>query len=416
MDGMFRALKYRNYRLFFTGQTLSLIGSWMEQLAMSWLVYRITGSPAWLGTVAFASQIPMFLISPFAGVAVDRYDKRRMLLTTQILYTLASATLATLVLGHWIQPWQLLILGVFLGCVSAFDMPVRQALVVQLVEDRENLSNAIALNSAVFNLARLIGPALAGVAIGLVGEGGCFVINSISFLAVIIGILMMRLEKHVSDEQPQRAWSRMKEGARYAWNNIPIRSLLILMAAVSFVSGAYSVLITVYAKDIYHGDEHTLSYLSVSVGVGALVASLALARRDSVIGLSRWILYSAALMSVSLAIWGFTRNVWQGLPILAVNGFAAILQMGSTNTMLQTIAEDQMRGRVMSFYTMSFVGTMPIGSLVAGTLATHVGTQWVLLVAGVIGLISAYFFYRSLPAIRAVLRPVYEAKGILRAT
>lgn len=411
---MFRALRYRNYRLFFIGQTLSLIGTWMEGLAMSWLVYRLTGSAAWLGTITFASQIPMFIASPFAGVATDKVDKRKMLLITQTLFALAAGALATLVLTHLIMPWHLLVLGVFVGCVSAYDMPTRQALVIQLVEDREDLSNAIALNSAQFNLARLIGPALAGVAIGLVGEGGCFLINTISFVAVIGSLLMMRLTPHITPTDQPAAWQRLREGATYAWHNVPIRALLILMTVLSFVSGCYMVLMTVYAKDVYHGDEHTLSYLSIAVAVGAMVSALSLAHRSSVLGLAAWIAWSAGLLSLMIGVLGLTTNVWQGLPVLAFIGLGGMMQMGATNTVIQTIAEDHMRGRVMSFYAMSFVGTMPIGSLVAGALTPHIGPGWVLIGAGCIGVVTVYAFYRLLPAVRRAMRPMYESKGILQ--
>lgn len=413
MGGMFRALRYRNYRLFFIGQTLSLIGTWMEGLAMSWLVYRITGSAAWLGTVSFAGQIPMFLASPYAGVMVERLDKRKLLLWTQVLFALTAGALAVLTLGGWIHPWHLVVLGIVNGTISAFDMPARQALVVRLVDNREDLANAIALNSTQFNLARLIGPPLAGIAIGVVGEGGCFAINTASFLAVIVSIAMMQIVPDAPLDGKSHWWHQLKEGASYAWGNLPIRAMLLLMAAVSFISGAYMVLVTVYAKTVYGGNELTLSFLTDAVAVGALTSALSLARRKSVRGLLSWISRSSGLMLLGVILFGLTRSVWEGLPALALVGFGAMMHMGATNTLIQTIAEDRVRGRIMSLYAMSFVGTMPIGSLVAGWLTPHIGPMWVLVGGGAIGLISVLVFYRSLSGIRDVLRPVYQAKGII---
>ncbi len=411
---MFSALQYRNYRLFFIGQTLSLIGTWMEGLAMSWLVYRITGSELWLGTVTFASQIPMFLASPYAGVVSDRLDKRKLLLATQGLFALAAGALAALVLTKTIQPWHLLVLGVFVGCVSAFDMPARQALVIKLVDDRKHLANAIAMNSTQFNVARLIGPPIAAATIASVGEGICFLINTISFLAVIGGLLQIKLAPEQNPPERKRVWHALKEGATYAWHNVPIRALLVLMMMVSFASGAYGVLLVVFAKDLYHGDAHTLGILSGAIGAGALISALYLAYRQSVLGLPFVIACASGLFSLSMALFGLTHNVWSGLPFLVVMGVGGMLHMGATNTVIQTLVDDHVRGRVMSFYAMSFVGTMPLGSLVAGILSPQIGASWVMTGAGVIGLLAVFAYYRALPTIRSAMRPVYESKGILQ--
>lgn len=415
MGNMFRALQSRNYKLFFGGQTLSLIGTWMESLAMSWLVFRLTGSAFLLGTVAFANQIPMFLVSPFAGVLTDRIDKRRLLVGTQIALGLLSLTLSLLVFQKLIQVWEILVLASLVGIVNAFDMPGRQAFVVEIVEDRDHLANAIALNSTQFNIARLIGPAVAGLTVRAVGEAACFLINAISFLAVVAALLLMRVVPH-EPKAHAAAWAQFKEGAYYAWRLYPVRALLGLLAMVSFVSGAYQVLLPVYAGDVYKGDSGTLGYMYSAVGVGALIAALMLASRQSVLGLGRWIAIASALVSGAMALFGLTHNLWLGAPVLAVLGFGAMKHMGSTNTLIQTIVEDRMRGRVMAFYAMSFVGTMPLGSLASGAIAKAVGPMPTLVGAGLLGLLASLSFARNLPRWRAATRPIYEAKGILPST
>lgn len=413
MRATFRAFRSYNYRLFFVGQVLSLIGSWMDSLAMSWLVYRLTGSEILLGTVGFCSQIPMFLMSPYAGIVSDRIDRRRILLTTQSLSAVQAMVLAILVLTGSIKVWHIIVLSIFVGLVNAFDNPARQALVPDLVEDRTDLSNAIALNSTQFNIARLIGPAVGGFTIAAVGEGWCFFINAISFLAVIGALAMMRLKRHEAPKSTVGPIAQIREGAVYVWKLHPIRILLMLMATASLVAGAYGVLLPVYAKDVYHGNSETLGWMYAAVGVGALVAATMLASRRSVVGLGRWVVIASMVFGISLAAFGFTRSMWTGLPVLAVLGFGMMKHFGSTNTLIQTIVEDRMRGRVMAFYMMAFVGTMPIGSLLGGLLSAQIGPAYTLLLGGLIALGGSVSFYRSLPEFRRILRPIYEKKGIL---
>lgn len=410
---MFRALQSRNYRLFFSGQILSLIGTWMESVALSWLVFRLTGSEVLLGTVNFAQQIPMFVVAPFAGVVTERMDRRRLLLFTQTSAMILATTLAVLVLTNRIQVWHILVLSIFVGITNAFDMPGRQAFVPELVDRREHLGNAIALNSTMFNIARLIGPAIAGLTIRVVGEGVCFAINSASFLCVIFALFQMRV---VPREQPavhNHPLKDLRDGAAYVLSFQPIRFLLSLIALASLASGAYAVLLPVFAKNVYHGDSGTLGFMFGAVGAGALVSATMLARRASVVGLGRWIVIASATFGASLIALGLTRSEWLGIPILVLTGFGAMLHMGSTNTLLQTMIEDRMRGRVMAFYAMSFVGTMPIGSLIAGYTSSHFGPAPTLMVAGLITLVGSALFYRSLPTFRSILRPIYEEKGIL---
>lgn len=413
MSNTFRALRSRNYRLFFSGQILSLIGSWMENLAMSWLVYRLTHSELLLGTVSFSSQIPMFLISPIAGVVTDRIHKRKLLVITQTLAMLLALTLALLVLTNRIQPWHIIVLSVFVGIVNAFDMPGRQAFVPQLVENREDLGNAIALNSTMFNAARLIGPAIAGFTVHLAGEGVCFAINSASFLCVIFALLKMTTVEPVRDKVPAHPLRELREGMAYTMNFHPIRVLLQLIAIASLAAGGYSVMMPVFAADVYHGSSNTLALQLGAAGVGALIASTMLARRASVVGLGGWILMASSTFGVALALFGLTRSLYVGLPLLVLIGFGSILHMGATNTLLQTFVADHMRGRVMAFYTMSFVGTMPIGSLLGGWMGSHFGPAITLGTMGVLTLLGALSFYRNLPEFRRVLTPIYEERGIL---
>jgi len=413
MTDTFRSLRSRNYRLFFSGQILSLIGTWMESVALSWLVYDLTGSEVLLGTVTFMQQIPMFCVSPFAGVITERMDRRRLLVITQSFAMVFASMLAILVWIHKIQVWHILVLSVLVGINNAFDTPARQAFVPELVERREDLGNAIALNSTMFNIARLIGPPIAGVTIRFMGEGACFAINSVSFLCVIFALMKMNIAPRELPSRKYHPFRDLREGAIYAWSLHPIKLLLGLIALASLASGSYSVLLPVYAKDLYHGDSGTLGFLFGAVGMGALVSATMLARRASVVGLGNWIVMASTVFGVSLIAFGLTTSEWLGIPILAFLGFGAMLHMGSTNTLLQTFIDDRMRGRVMSFYVMSFIGTMPMGSLISGYTSSHFGPRWTLSIAGAITLAGSYWFYKSLPEFRRILRPIYEEKGII---
>lgn len=414
LKGTFRAFVSRNYRLFFIGQTLSLIGTWMQSVAIGWFVYRLTHSDADLGIVTFAQQIPMLLVSPLAGVAADRANKRNLLVGTQTLLALQALAMAGLALwGHGdLYPW-ILGLAVFMGIVGAFDTPARQSFVVEMVDDRSLLANAIGLNSTMFNLARLVGPVIAGITIKLTNEGTCFFINALSFIAVIAGLLMMRLPLMVMKEGARDAWGEFMDGARYVRNHTPIRALLTLLFIMSFVSGFYQVLLTVFAAQVYKGDSGTLGYLTSAVGAGALIAAIFLAGRKSVVGLLRWIVIASSMFAVSLMFFSLTHTFWLGMVALPFLGFGTMMHMGSTNTMVQTLVEDSMRGRVMAFYVMSFVGSTPVGSLIAGVLSSRFGPNTTLLVSSVMGLVAALIFGLTSHRLRALIRPIYVSKGIL---
>lgn len=408
-----RALRHRNYRLFFTGQSISLIGTWLTRIATSWLVYRLTGSALLLGVLGFAGQIPTFLLAPLAGVLVDRWDRYRVLVATQILAMIQSGLLAALALAGVIDVWQVLALSIFQGLINAFDMPARQALVVEMVEDRADLPNAIALNSSMVNAARLLGPAVAGVLIASVGEGWCFFVDAVSYLAVIASLLFMRIAPRPRPARTTRVLHEMKEGFRYAAGFAPIRAVLLLLAVVSLVGMPYTVLLPVIAREVMGGGAGTLGALSAASGLGALAGALYLASRKSVIGLGRIIVGSAALFGLGLA--GFSRAgaLWLALPLMFVTGAGMMLLMAASNTILQTIVDEDKRGRVMSLFAMAVFGSVPFGSLLSGWLAHRLGAQNTILAGGVVCLLAAALFFRALPRLRRVVRPIYERMGIL---
>jgi MFS family permease len=410
---MLRALQSRNYRLFFFGQVVSLVGTWITTTATNWLIYRITGSALMLGTVGFAGQFPAFLFGPVAGIFVDRWDRHRLLIVTQTLSMLQSFALAALVLsGHVTIEW-ILVLSIFQGLVNSFDMPARQSFLLTMIEHKEDLSNAIALNSSMVNLARLIGPSVAGVVIAMAGEGLCFLIDGVSYIGVIAGLLMMRITRRQAPARRGNAIGQFTEGLRYAFGFQPIRSIMLLLALVSLVGVPYSVLMPVFAATVFQGGPRTLGLLMASSGCGALLGALWLARRQSVIGLGRVIPIASAMFGAGLIAFSFTHVLWLAMPCLVVAGFGFVVQMASSNTVIQTIVDDEKRGRVMSFYMMAFLGTAPFGSLMAGWLSSRIGAAETLLLGGTCCIAGALWFARTLPAIRSAVRPIYVKLGIL---
>ena len=411
---LLRALRSRNYRLFLAGQGVSLVGTWMQHVAMSWLVYRLTGSALLLGVVGFTSQIPTLFLSPVAGVLADRWDRRRLLLATQSLAMLQAALLALVVLTGVVQIWQIIFLSLILGLVNAFDIPIRQSFVVEMVEQREDLGNAIALNSSLVNGARLLGPAIAGLLIASVGEGICFVLNALSYLAVIVALAAMRIQP-VAHPRPARRpiLHELREGFLYAYRFGPIRSILLLLALVSLMGMPYSVLVPVFAKDILHGGAHTFGFLMTAAGSGALVGTLYLASRHSVRGLGRVIVRATILFALGIATFALSGNFPLSLAALALAGFGGMTLVASCNTVLQTILDEDKRGRVMSFFTMAFIGVAPFGSLGAGAMAGIISPRDTLLLGSVGCLVGAAVFARYLPQIREKVRPIYLRMGII---
>jgi len=411
---MWRALSSKNYRLFFSGQSISLIGSWMTRIATSWLVYRLSGSALLLGVVGFAGQIPSFVLAPVAGVLVDRWNRHRLLVVTQVLALLQSLALALLALAGIIKIWQIIALSVFQGLINAFDMPARQAFVVEMVNNRADLPNAIALNSSMVNAARLLGPSFGGIVIAAVGEGWCFMIDAISYLAVIASLLAMKITPRMV-ERTNRAniLKQLREGWSYAARFAPIRKVLLLLALVSLVGIPYTVLMPVFANEVLHGGPNTLGLLMASSGVGALAGTLFLARRRTVLGLGKFVPLMAGAFGVGLILFSFSRVLWVSMVLMMVTGLGFMVQMASSNTVLQTIVEEDKRGRVMSFYTMAFMGTAPFGSLLAGSVAEKIGTPHTLLLGGIGCILGGLWFASSLSALRRDVRPIYIKAGIL---
>jgi MFS family permease len=409
-----RALAYRNYRLFFGGQVTSLLGTWITTTATNWLVYRLTGSALLLGVVGFAGQFPAFLLGPVAGVFVDRRDRHHLLVATQVVMMLQSLALAALTLSGRITVGWIIGLAVVQGIVKAFDMPARQAFLISMIERREDLGNAIALNSSMVNAARLVGPTIAGFIIAASSEGWCFLLDGISYIAVIAALLRMR-DVRGAAPSGRRASARaeLAEGFRYAFGFGPIRSIILLLAVVSLVGVPYSVLMPVFATEVFHGGPHTLGFLMTAAGCGALVGALWLASRRSVRGLSRIIPLATCVFGAGLILFSFTPIFWLALPCLVITGFGFMVQMASSNTVIQTIVDDEKRGRVMSFYMMAFLGTAPFGSLIAGWLSEKIGAPHTLLIGGVCCLAGAAVFARALPGIRQSIRPIYVRLGIL---
>lgn len=409
----FRALRSRNYRLFFIGQGISLIGSWMTRLATSWLVYRLTDSAFLLGLVAFAGQAPSILLPPLAGVWLDRFDRHRVLVVTQVLSMLQSLALAALVLSDTVtMPW-VIALTVFQGLVSAVEIPTRQASVVRMIDDRADLGNAIALNSSNFNAARLVGPAIAGPVVAAIGEGYCFLIDGLSYIAVIWGLLSMRLPPEPRVTERREVWHELREGWQYIVASTPIRTLLVFLAAVGMLSAPYSALTPILAGRTLGGGAHTLGFLMAATGIGALVCAVRLVLRSSVVGLVRAAAIAIVVFGVCCVLIGLSRQLWLSMLLMTATGYGLMYQVVATNTIVQTLVDDDKRGRVMSFYTIALAGSGPIGSLLGGVLAARIGVESTYMVAGAGCLGAAFWFWRQLPAIRTAVRPRYVELGIL---
>jgi MFS family permease len=408
---MFRALRYRNFQLFFAGQLISLVGTWMDNIAEAWLVYRLTGSSLLLGTVAFAGQIPVFLLAPIGGMVADRWDRRRVVVATQAASMVLAGILAGLTLSGRVKVWEVILLASLMGVVNAFDIPARQAFLVDMV-GREDLMNAIALNSSMFNGARVIGPAIAGILVASIGEGWCFFANSVSYIAVIAGLLMMRISRRAVEEHHASAFEHIAEGFRFVRRTAPILALLLLLGLVSLVAMPYSVLMPIFAARILHGNATTLGTLMGATGIGALTGALVLASRTGLKGLSRWVAVSCAGFGVALILFSLSRWYLLSVILLVPVGFAMMVQMASSNTLIQAMVPDRLRGRTMAVYSMMFMGMAPLGSLLSGALAERIGAPWTVALGGLGAIIGAFIFARSLPKLRVEARQLIIAQGL----
>jgi MFS family permease len=406
-----RSLKHRNFQLFFSGQLISLVGTWMDTIAEAWLVYRLTGSSLLLGTVAFVGQIPVFLFAPLGGMAADRWNRRKIVIATQTVSMILAFLLAVLTLTKRITVAEVMVLAALMGVVNAFDLPARQAFLVEMV-GREDLMNAIALNSSIFNGARIIGPSVAGVLVASVGEGWCFFANSVSYIAVIAGLLLMRIPPRTRQRELGSPFDHIVEGFRFVRDTAPIRAVLTLLGLVSLAAMPYAVLMPIFAARVLHGNARTLGALMTATGVGALGGALLLASRTKVQGLGRWITIACGCVGVSLIFFSLSR--WQVLStiLLVPVGFSMMTYMASSNTLIQSMVPDRLRGRVMAVYAMMFMGMAPLGALLAGFSADHVGAPWTVAVGGALAILGAMAFGRNLPKIRVEARQLIIAQGL----
>ncbi|MGH9681620.1 MAG: MFS transporter, partial [Candidatus Acidiferrales bacterium] len=409
---MFRALKHRNFRLFFAGQVISLVGTWMQTVAEAWLVYRLTGSSALLGVLAFLGQFPIFLWSPLAGLAADRWPRHRLVIATQISSMTLAFTLAALTLTGRIRVWEIIGLASLLGTVNAFDIPARQSFLIEMV-GREDLLNAIALNSSLFNGARVAGPAIAGLLVAWFGEGWCFLLNGISYFAVITGLLMMRIDKSPVLHDGAAPLDKLREGLRFVRHTLPIRTLLTLVAVVSFMALPFTILMPIFADRILGGGVSAYGTLMGGVGLGAMFGALAIAMRQQLRGLGNVVAYCAMGLGSSLILFSASRWFWVSWVFLVAVGFTMMMQFTATNTLIQAMVPDRLRGRLMSLYAMMFLGMSPLGSLLAGTIAQHIGAPITVAIGGSASVLGGAIFYRKWPAMRAPARELVAAQGMM---
>ena len=413
MSLAWRALRHRNFKLFFFGQSISLIGTWMTRLATTWLVYRLTHSALLLGIVTFAGQIVSFAVGPVAGVWVERLNRRKLLVWTQAAATVQSLAMAALTLTHVINLREIIVLASLQGLINAFDMPARQSFLVQMVEDRNDLSNAIAINSSMVNSARLIGPAIAGFLIGAVGEGWCFLIDGLSYFAVIASLLMMRIKPLQVHRTASSVGEQIREGWDYVRSFRPIRTILLLFSLLCLMGYPFAVLLPVFVAEVLHGNAATLGWLTGASGLGALVSALSLAIRTSVVGLTRMLQTAAAILGGALILFGMSRTLWVSLALMAFVGFGLMQSAAVSNTIIQSLVPEDKRARVMSYYTMAFFGAAPFGSLLTGTLAHRMGAPHTVILTGAFCAAGALWFTLELPKVRAVVRPIYQDMGLL---
>jgi len=413
LGNFLRALKHRNYRLFFAGQSVSLIGTWMQMVATSWLVYRLTGSAFYLGVVSFCDHAPILFGAPIAGVLADRWSRKNIVMLTQFLAMLQAFALAAIVFFHLATIPLLIILSLMRGMINVFDMPTRQAFVFEMVDNDSDIPNAVALNSMLFNMARFLGPSIAGFVIAYTGEAACFFMNGISFLAVIFALYAMKITRPPAIRQTGSILAGIKAGLKYSFEFTPIRTILIYTAITSFFATPYLVLMPVFAKVILHGDSRTLGFLMAAIGTGAFVGAAILARRKSVRGLENLIITASVIFAAGIIGFSFSTNLWLSLCLIVLPGFGVMVQMASVNIILQTIVDDDKRGRVLSLHTMSFIGMVPFGNLLAGIVAEHIGAPKTLLFSGFFSIAAMLMFLKQLPEIRRLIEPIYLKKEVI---
>jgi MFS family permease len=410
-----RALRHRNFKLFFFGQSISVIGNWMTRLATTWLVYHLTHSALLLGIVSFAGQIVSFALGPFAGVWVERLHRRNLLVGTQAAAAIQSLAMAALTLAHVITLWEIIALTALQGVINAFDMPARQSFLVQMVDDRNDLSNAIAINSSMANGARLIGPAIAGLVVAAFGEGGCFLIDGLSYFAVIASLLLMRIKPQDLRRSKANMFEQIREGWDYVSGFRPIRTILLLFSLISLMGYSWSVLLPIFAAQVLHGGVTTLGWLMGAAGIGALASAISLAFRKSVVGLTRMLQVASGMLGVALILFGLSHTLWLSIVLMVFVGFGMLQAASASNTIIQSLVPEDKRARAMSYYTMAFFGSAPFGSLFAGALADRIGASHTVMVTGTFCIAGSLWFTFELPKVNAVIRPIYRKMGLLPA-
>jgi len=407
-----RAFRHRNYRLFCSGQSLSIIGTWIQLLAMSWLVYRMTGSAFLLGVTTFAGQIAITLLAPFGGIWADRFDRRKLLIATQTLALIQGFALAALTYSGLVEVWHIVVMASLLGIVNAFDIPIRQSFTPEMVPSKQDLPSALAFNGIMQNGGRMIGPAIAGLLLTVFSEAFCFLLNGLSKIAVLVSILLLTLPRHDKPRATHNVWHGLREGVVYAWNTLPVRTLLPILALTSFMITPYQSLMPIYAAEVFAGGADTLGFLIGAAGLGGVMGLLFLASRRDVRGLTRWTLTGPALAGICLTIFAYSSVLWFSLLLMWLVGFGMMLTVGSVNMILQSIIDDTKRGRVMSFFAMSFMGMTPVGSLAAGWLAEHIGAQATFVACGLSAILATLLLLRQLPVLRIHMRRIYQELGM----
>jgi MFS family permease len=414
LKNIFRSLQYKNYRLFFGGQSLSLIGTWIQRITIPWLVYRLTDSALLLGCVSFAGQLPTSILASFAGVLTDRWNRYRILIITQVLSMIQALALAFLYFTGNIEVWNILLLSIILGCINALDTPARQSFVIEMVDNKKDLANAIALNSSMVNGARLLGPSVAGILIASLGEGFCFLINGLSYIFVIWSLVIMKIKPQLPNRGKPNIPKELKEGFKYTFGFKPIKYIILLLAIFGLMGMPYSVLIPVFTKNIFHGGSHIYGFLMGASGIGAFAGAIFLASRKSVLGLEKMIPFASGIFGISLIAFSLSRFFAFSMILMVTTGMGMMMQMACSNTILQTITDNDMRGRVMSFYTMAFLGTAPFGSLFAGSMANWIGAPYTLMICGITCILGAIIFACKLQEIKKMIWPIYAKLGILQ--
>ena len=408
-----RALRHPNFRLFFFGQSVSVIGTWLTQVARGWLVYELTHSALLLGVVSFAGQIVSFLTGPFAGVWVERLDRRKLMIWTQAIGGLQSLFLAVVTLTHVVTLWQIIVLSIVAGVVGALSVPARLSFVALMVEDRNDVDNGVALVTSMNNVARLVGPAIAGLVIAAWGEGWCFLIDAISFLPVIASLTLMRMKIPPGRRNSRGMFEEIREGWNYVSTFLPVRTLLIFLALISLMGNSYAVLLPVFAAKVLNGGPTTLGWLTSASGIGALASTFLLALRKSVVGLARRVQIAGTLLGLALILFGGSHELWLSLPLMALIGFGLMQSVTAINTIIQSLVPEDMRGRAMSYYTMAFLGAAPFGNLFASALADRLGANIAVSLTGAACLAGSIWLALQLPSLTAAMQPIYAERGLL---